>query len=258
MEEQIYQKFWQSNLEQLDEISGMVEKSIFRLEKRYTDFQTVYNELTERIDSLASIYSSINSILGREYLLRLKALMREYSKRYLDERINFNILHFLHAKMIELRDQSFEEFPVLSHRIEEQKRIEPDSKPLYQKKPYRWITFFRNGSWFITPYTSFNVVKSSQVQDIDFTEPFRLTIKIDNRDYPVVDHLAVPRAKKEIPQCFLFIRQKKVMKCYAVTKIGKKILARHDMISSKIKPYKNISIAKGYLKMFGKNLIYIQ
>jgi hypothetical protein len=87
-EYQHYRNFWQSNLQKIEEISDLIERSLFRLEKKYADFQSLYDAITDRIDLLTSIYSHYNSLLGLEYLLKLKAIMSDYRKRYTHEGIN--------------------------------------------------------------------------------------------------------------------------------------------------------------------------
>ncbi len=94
-----HREFWQNGLQLIEEVSASLESSLALLEKKYADFDSIYEEAMDRIDELAAIYSGINTIQGREYVLRLKALMREYRNRYSIEGINFNALYYLQARI---------------------------------------------------------------------------------------------------------------------------------------------------------------
>ncbi|RPI92190.1 MAG: hypothetical protein EHM32_09470, partial [Spirochaetales bacterium] len=153
-----HREFWQNGLQVIEEISASLESSIALLEKKYSDFDSLYDEAMDRIESLASIYAGVNTLHGREYVLRLKALMREYRKRYSLEGINFNALYYLHSRIKELRDTSFSEFPRMDHSPDESNtRAAVTGHTLTIK--HQWVTFERNGSYFIMPYRKLEILE---------------------------------------------------------------------------------------------------
>ena len=253
-EYQFYRTFWQNNLEKIEEISELVEKSLLKLEKQYAEFQPAYDELISRIDLLSSIYSNFNTIYGLEYLLKLKALLKEYERRYTHEGINFNLIYYLHSKIIELRNNSFDEFPRLYHDQKESRVNHSEGDA--ESAPFRWITFQRNGSHFITPYDTFSVIDFENVRTV-YANERKMSIKIDDRMIPVTDPLAASSPENERPHHFLIIQTESGDRCFAVRSIGKRILARRDILSSKVRPLTERSAFKGHIRLFGINHIYI-
>jgi len=253
-EYQFYRTFWQNNLQKIEEISELIEQSLLTLEKKYADFQSVYDELISRIDLLSSIYSNFNTIYGLEYLLKLKALLKEYATRYTNEGINFNLVYYLHSKVIELRNSSFDEFPRLYHEQKESREYTAEED--VESAQFRWITFQRNGSRFITPYDTFSVIEFENIRTL-YADDRRMSIKIDDRIIPVIDPLATSSTENERPNHFLIVQTESGDRCFAARIIGKRILARRDILSSLVKPFTESRAFKGHLRLFGVNHIYL-
>ncbi len=256
-EYQHYRNFWQNNLQKIEEISDLIERSLFRLEKKYADFQPLYDAITDRIDLLTTIYSHYNSLLGLEYLLKLKAIMNDYRKRYTHEGINFNLIYYIHAKIIELRKRSFEEFPKLKHRkeipaLKRSKRVSAESYP------YKWITFERNNVYLVTPFDEIEILDLEEVDEIYTDERKQLRINVNGVISDVTDPLSTSFRDKERPNHFLFIQWHNRRKCFAASIIGKRILAKMDSLSAGIKPLQMSAGFKGTLRLFGINHIYIE
>ena len=78
-----YNDFWQNSYQRLDDITKSLERDFFDLEKRHFGSDSIYENIITKIDILSSIYSSLNNLHGREYLLKLKALMKDIKNRNL-------------------------------------------------------------------------------------------------------------------------------------------------------------------------------
>ena len=254
-EYQHYRNFWQNNLQKIEEITELIEKSLSKLEEKYADFESIYDEVSDRIDILSSIYSHYDSLLGREYLLKLRAVMRDYRKRYTHEGINFNLIYYIYTKIIELRNKSFEEFPKLKHQqrhpFQGQRSIDTEAMP------YRWITFQRNGTHFIAPFDEVTTIDIDQVQDIYTDEGGGMHIKVDGVESAVIDPLAISFKRKEKPNHFLIVQRNNRIYCFAAWKIEKRIFARVDLLSPRLKSIEKNTGFRGSLRLFGENHLYV-
>ncbi len=252
-----YRNYWQNNLQCIEDISKNLEKHIYKLEKKYSDFDSIYNDITYEMDILSSIYSNYNNLKGKEYLLKLRTLLKEYKKRYTHEGINFDAIYNLQSKIDKLRQVSFEKFPSLEHSsyilIDEEENY---TQPI-EKAPYQWITFQRNGSWFIIKFDSFQVVKFNDAELL--TNNGSDAIRFGDRTYEVINFFSQFTLKEETqPNYYLMTSYKGVTKCFAVKKLGKRILAQKDFILPQLKPFKKSRISSGRIRIFGKYHIYLK
>jgi hypothetical protein len=252
-----YQLFWQHNLQKLEEINNRIEKTLLALEKKYIDFNTVYNQLHSEIDVLMAIYSSFNNLLGLEYLLKLKSLLNDYRKRYTHESIRFNVLFFLHSKIKELRDESFSRFPELTHA---NKASSSEKKPqrIPIELPFKWITFMRNESWFITPFDEISLLKVEDVYDTLREHDGNCNIEVSGKRMNVIDLMSkFRRENPERTNYFVLVKKGEITLCYAAYRIGKRLLSKHNIIANKLIKYRTLPAHSGHIRIFGKNHIYL-
>lgn len=253
-----YRDFWQNNLQAIEEISSSLERSLARLEKRYADFDTLYREIIEQIDVLASIYAHYESLAGREYLLRLRALLREYRFTHSHQGIDFNALFYMQSKVRDLRDRCFEDYP----RIARTRPLEGTGSrpaPSAVSPRFKWITFERNGSWFITPYDDAEVISSREADQQPEME--RTTIRFKGELLPVLDPFSAAARRLgtsgEPPAylVILIIHGRKF--CLAADSPGRRIMTRFDIVGNRLRPLK-AGIASGSLRLFGKRHLYLR
>lgn len=252
-----YRDFWQNNLQSVGEISSDLEKSLLKLEGKYADFDSLYNEIINQIDVLSSIYSSCNSLLGREYLLKLKSMLYAYRQRYSLDGINFNALHFIHAKIKELQEKSFIDFPEMQHNETgaPQPHIEKPAEHADFISNFRWLTFERNNSWFLLPYDSVTVVDRRHATLHGSAQSHNASITFMNDKFPVIDLLAAATHTRYVePLYYIIARYKTRSYCYAATHVGKRILSKKDFISAQMRPLgKTASTFRGAIRLFGRN-----
>ena len=252
-----YQLFWQHNLQKLEEINIRIEKTLLALEKKYIDFNTVYNQLHSEIDVLMSIYSSFNNLLGLEYLLKLKSLLNDYRKRYTHESIRFNVLFFLHSKIKELRDESFSRFPELTH-TNKAFSSEREAHAITIELPFKWITFMRNESWFITSFDEISLIKFEDVYDTIQEHGGDCSIEVSGKRMNIIDLMSKFRKdNQERTNYYVLVKKGQITRCYAAYSIGKRLYAKHDIIEKKLIKYRTLPAHSGHMRIFGKNHIYI-
>jgi hypothetical protein len=261
-----YNDFWQNSLQRIEGITKNLEQNFYKLEKKYYDFDKFYDEISTEIDVLTSIYSSHNNLKGREYILKLKAVLAHYKKKYFCNEIEFKVIHFLNSKINKLRELSIEKFPKMEHSYSVCKDISDDDKvdqnvqkynKLKNSAKYKWITFQKNGSWFITQCDMFQIIRQEESQIIDSNKPL-LNINYDDTVLPVIDIFSkFPGNKKERIKLFIIINFKNKLKCFAVNKPGKIIMANNDFITPHLKAFQKSKISSGRFRIFGKNHIYL-
>ena len=260
---QKYREFWQNNLQGIEEITKTLEKHLLRLEKQYSDFDSVYNDIIYQIDVLSSLFSSYNTIKGNEYVFKLKSMLKDYKKRYTHEGIDFNALYYIHSKILELVHISMEEFPKLEHSIQfnHKKEVnESNRQSINDNMPFRWITFFRNGSWFIIPFEELHAIEYRNAEMFSSYESDNTFIKINNRLLQVKDFFTKSSfIDQGHPNYYIIVKNKNnKIKCFAANKIGKKIFANKDIVITSLKPFrKKYKISSGCIRIFGKSHIYL-
>jgi hypothetical protein len=179
--EKNYTLFWQDNIQKLDEIGKNLDALLEGLELEYSQFEPIYRKIEEDINVLSSIYSSFNSIGGRRYVMKLRAVLTEYRKRYTREGIDFDMMHFLLSRISQLRDESLSLFPALRH--SEARPTPGPSAGDSGKRPFRWITFRRNGSCFMAPYSNVETVSARAPHSIIKNRKDSFTLTLEEKEY---------------------------------------------------------------------------
>lgn len=257
---QDYRELWNFNLQKMERVQGAVEKSLAALEKKYAEFEPLYDEIIGQLDILCSIYSGFNTVDGGEDLLRLRSLLESYRKQYTREGLDFNLVQRLLGKISDSRNASFEDFPALAHKDAPTvvEGIEDHTEELALRK-HRWITFERNRSWFIAPFRSIEIIPHPPFTILGVEGPDILRVRIGSEVVGIRDLLA--RSLDEpVPPRFLLLLDNGEQN-YAANRIGKRIFADHDFISPLVRPFKNAPpnpLSPGRVRLFGKNHILIR
>lgn len=258
-----YNDFWQNSLQRLEGITKTLERDIYYLEKKYIDFDSIYDKITVEINTLTSIYSSLNNLKGREYLLKLKAILDDYKKRYTHGGIDFKTIYFLNSKINKLREQSFNSFPRMDHTFILYKDLENTADyeldeniqryaELRKSSYYKWITFFRNGSWFIASYNKLQIIKSSDAEiSGDKSGNF---IKYNENLIEIFDIFSRFSNSKKI-MYYIITEHAGELKAFASEKLGKIIMSDKNFITTGLKAFKKSTISPGRFRIFGKNHI---
>jgi hypothetical protein len=207
---------------------------------------------------LSSIYSSYNNLKGKDYILKLRAVLKNLNNNHNYDSNNFELIHHLYSKIDKLRNASFESFPAMDHSsITTAMRIEDQhSAAAHENAKYKWITFSRNRSWFIFRYNSFMIIKNEDAEIIH--EGSNDYLRIDSGKYKIINLLSRDKLTEiNHPAFFLLIEHKNQTECYAAGRPGKRIFSEKDVISPKIIPFQKSKKYKGRVRIFGKNHIYM-
>ncbi len=254
-----YREYWQDGLQAIEEISSTLESGLARLEKNYLDFDALYLEVLQHVEALSSIYSGINTLMGKEFILRLKAMLYNYRRRYSYEGINFNALHYAVSTARELRDQSFRDYPRLEHFPGESPgtATSPYIPFGFNEARYRWVTFQRNGFWFIVPCERADRVRLPEVE-LAAGADGGLIVNIGERALAVTDLLhRTSTSGRKPPSEFLVVRRGVATLCFAADRTGCRMGAQRDLITPRLTPLKNPRVAAGSLRLFGNRHLYV-
>ncbi len=249
--------FWQNSFHSIEELTHTIEQFLFKLENEYRDFQGLYDALLDHIDVLISLYSSFNNLNGIEYLYKLRATLKEYYKRYTHEGINFNVIYYLHQKVTELREEGFRQNQEKKQCLHKNpSRSRNNLKDAETILPFKWITFQRKNSWFITPFAEIEIIEARSAKTQYHERDQIVSVEHGGIFYSVIDFFPSSGSLHQKNNYFLLVTTDNGAYCYAADKMGKKIMARRDWVSMKISPFHlNIS-AKGYVKLFGIKHIF--
>lgn len=254
-----YGDLWNFNLQKIEQIHQRVEESIRILETNYAGFEARYADLDHQLDILSSIYAGYNTIAGLEDIMKLKAVLRTYRERYTREGMDFDLVHSLMERISDARSVSFESFPALSHDSSDASTGRTDTvRKDYSGKKYKWITFQRNHSWFIVPYRSIEIKRSSGFPVVSIEEPDFINVNIDGRIVRSRDIFIKFPDGPENPRYILMIDGDR--NNLAAGSLGREIYSDHDFISPMIKPFTKASsnaLSPGRIRLFGRNHILL-
>ncbi|HOO72332.1 MAG TPA: hypothetical protein PK926_11270 [Spirochaetota bacterium] len=252
-----YAEYWNLNIEKIEEIQKNLDLELKELESLYPDFEEHYTRAQGLSHILSSIYSSINVIEGKDELLKLKAFIDVYKRRYTRGGIDFPTMNYLLEKITALRDRSVENFPCLIHDETPPQPHPAETISEHEQWPYKWLSFRRGWSWFILPYAHLDVYLPGD-DESEKIDDSHVGMSIDGRTVIFDDLLAHMRTTDE-PVNYLISAGENAN--YIVSQMGKKIFARYDFISPKIKPFsgnRHYPLSPGRVRLFGLNHLVIR
>ncbi len=256
-----YSEFWNSTLSKIDSLQISVRKSADALESEYIEFNELITHLKHDIEILMSVYSGFNTIHGNELLKKLHSMIVNYHRKHITEGINFDLIYSILDKIQKQREKDFENFPVLDHdqksiiHYPEQKTIENEVK--LSTRPYKWITFRRNRSWFILPFRTCTTHTTSGFSIIHSEKPDTLWIDLDEETVKTIDFFTDYNREYIKPEFIIEINHGE--KFYAADSVGRRIYSRSDIISPLLKGYRNEHRkSPGRARLFGRNHIVLR
>lgn len=256
-----YSEFWRVSMEKIEEIQSKLNSAVRELEKKYSGFDRIYDLIEEELNTLSSIYSNYNSIGGGGHIMKLNTLIREYKRRYTREGIDFDLIYFLLRKIDELRNRSVEEFPLLKHRKKQYREPvyrEVDRVKDYLDRPYKWITYEKNRSWFISQFSELLVVNEEDTKEKVCIDNEQIQFKYRNGLFTAYDHFGtITNEKTEIKYYIIIDNGKKV---YTASSVGRRLYSKKDLLKRKVEPFRKPHATKlysGHVRVFGKRHILV-
>lgn len=254
-----YVLFWNQAFQQVEEIRRHIENGFRSLEANQMELIHTAAELRPAINVLSSLISSINTLHGHEYVLRLRVLLDNYQRG--QNLPDPNVIGFLLERLHDSLEGSGKTFPVMERDegnirlpgLANDKNLQKIRQRRLEKRPFKWILFTRLGSMFLLPYRSIEIVdnyasgKGHNWGRIYFTW--------QGKEHYCRDLLYDYEAK--LPDFILVTDGGK--RFIPADKIIRRIYSRKDIVADRLEPFKDIEIrvSPGRMRLFGKNCIVL-
>jgi hypothetical protein len=256
---QIYRDYWENNRKLFSSLANSLEKKLVELEKQSYQFDDTYREIESALSTLSSLYSKCGSSLVNEFLLRIRSHVKDHRTEIGKQKIAFNIIHFLYEKIRLFEEEKFSSFPSIEAPTEDTPR-ETIIRPIHhdEKASFKWISFQRNDSWFLSSYKTLDIVPYRIAPFVPDTGGPDNIIEYNNAKYFVEDIFSSSSANPPVDPSYYIIINDAAERCFAADKKGRRFLSSHDFISKKIEPFHSrINRAKGFVTIAGIRHIYL-
>jgi len=256
----IYKSFRDSNISTISKTNIAIDFLISGIESDQNSLINKIEIIDKSIEELRSIYLSFHSMAGSETLIRLRTLMQHYRADAEKNKTRIAASHFLIKKIQSLLENKeytdSEPFRTEREYIQE---IESDQQQREKSEPsgkFKWITFSRNNSWFISRFRNLEIVEVIKIFNSDAGKT-RITLEIpDGEKIEALDLMRGPRFPT-IPG--IGIRLTPEGEFYAADMKGKEIYASEDFISPMITKLDKSSnpLYTGRVRLFGLNHLFL-
>lgn len=249
-----YIEFSGNNEQFLSDLTGTIRDIISDLKSRNSINDEIFFKLSETIDLGNTVFRSFSNHEGLELILRLKSISDIY-KRNLNDNTNLIRISEHLLKKIEKFNSSFYHeastdeviYPELPPEAEDSKQA--PLKNLF----FKWTTFERNGSLFITQFKHLEIAEYNFIEDAEATE----SIEYKGRIIPFADLMKTADSDFTHPAKILIIDHGKI--CYAADHTGREIHGSYDMISPLVEPLETTSrIFAGRVRIFGRRYLALK
>jgi len=251
-----YSIFRHDNINLISEISRTLETEIDSIMHKLNSLNSNINSMHNGLDSLNRIYFSFHSMAGTEALIRLKILIQRFKSDSEKNRSRIAAAHFLIKKIQDFIDnkeyKNFEPFRTEIGYIQETIADQLQSESLKPEMKFKWITFSRNNSWFITGFKNLEIIEVKQKLDENVIDN-RISLETLNREK--IEAIDLMRRNSFSPTPKFGIRLSSDGEFYAADIKGKEIYSMTDFITPMISiiEKKRSPLYTGRVRLFGKN-----
>ena len=253
-----YRAYVENNIQYISEIHKKIEKLILKLEKEHISIKECFSQLENEINLLLKVYSHFTSLGGYNYCLKLKALIDSYQK-VTNTEIQLSALYYIHSKILELQEEQLKRFPELTQKkalydelTSTNKFVEDD----VHNCTYKWITFKRNGMWFVVLFDSYLLLNTSDVSGLKPLSQNYYQATFNNTTITIRDPL---RLDEQPSTTIVLVNYHNNMYGYFYDSIGKKLGARSNILKQMAKAPEGYSLPLyGRIRLFGDSYIYLK
>jgi hypothetical protein len=255
---ELYREYWERNRDFFGQISHDLEKRLINLEKHSFQFKDIYIEIESAIAALMTSYKSDTHAVAHEFLLMMLAHIRDHREEIEKQQISFNVIHFILKKIRSYEEERFSKFPSVSQSEELHTTSKIKLSHFAENKSFKWITFNRNGSWFVAPYEMLDIVPYRIAPFVVDPHTPENMIEFNDTRYRVNDLFSSTLGSPPPdPSCYIIIQNQK-SDCFAADHRGKRYLSSRNFIRNKIEPFRSqIGFASGFIRLGGIRHIYL-
>lgn len=255
----LYREYWENTKDIITSVSNKMESRLIELEKQSLQFDQVYHEIESALSTLSSLYAKTGTTAAQDFLLKMRTHIREHRSQIGKQKVAFNVIHFLHEKIRAYDESRFSSFPDIRSLSDIETVSVTRCSYHNEDYPYKWFSFHRNGSWFLTRYDSLNLVPYRIVPYSATNYDAANIIEYDGERYPVTDLFSRSNGiQSPDPSLYVIIKHNCRTYCFAADRKGKRVLARKDFISRKVTPFsEHVSKADGFVSLAGVRYIHL-
>lgn len=251
-----YAEFTGLNEKFLYDLTSTLKDIINDLNSRNSVTDELFTKLAETIEICNAVFRSFSSHDGLELVLRLKAIADLYRKN-LDCNTNLTVIAGHILKKLDRFNSTFYHEATSDEII---KPALPDTAfdEIHDKGKdlvFKWITFERNGSFFLTQFKSIEITDySSYLIHHDHEESH--FVEFNGRNYPLIDLMKPHVSEFKTPSKLVFIDNSSF---YAADHTGREIHGSYDMITPISEPLEvSGSYLSGRVRLFGRRYLVIK
>jgi len=249
-----YTDYTGTNEQFLSELACTIRDIIKDLNERNSITDDIFSRLSETINVSNAVFRTFSNHEGLELILRLKSISELYKKNLNNNSNLIRIAEHLLKKLEKFNNTFYHElssneiiYPELPHYI-------PQDEYGFKKELYfKWITFERNGSFFISRFNQLDIA------DYPYQESSGTNYEIfyNGKTIALTDLMKTPDIEIKLPSKVLIIDKGKYS--YAADLQGREIHGTYDMISPLIEQLdvqnRNFS---GRVRIFGRRYLVLR
>jgi len=249
-----YNDFVDSNEKFMSELTGTIRDIITNLNSKNSITDDVFNKFSETIEVSNAVFRSFSNHEGLELILRLKSISELYKKNLKDNSSLIRIAEHLLKKLEKFNSNFYHEasadeiiYPELPP------DFQPDEQGLKKSLNFKWITFERNGSLFISRFKNLEIFNYFYPES---ENPWN-TFNFNGKTIVFSDLMKVSDSESKAPLKVIIID--KGSRNYAADHCGREIHGTYDMITPLIEP---LEVANkkfyGRVRIFGHRYLVIR
>ncbi|HPS58965.1 MAG TPA: hypothetical protein PK514_12745 [Spirochaetota bacterium] len=246
-----YSVFVNDNRKILTDINRQFTDIITEVSERQKSLSSLVDELIRLAEISVTIHHQYTDRTGDEEIYKLKSVLTALKKHAKADKIHIQTAEYLANRVDTLINSAFESIdPELQKKKAETTPLTPHGSDLKHK----WLTFTRNGSWFILPYETVNIIEPDP--ESLYARDSNHFIKTDDTEYEIADMMCSPAGEFRLPAYLVRIDEADFY--YASDFNGREIYASSDIVSPLVKPLTGHaeSIYLGRVRLFGVKYLF--
>lgn len=246
-----YSVFINDNRKILSDINCQFTDIINEVSERQKSLSSLVDELIRLAEISVTIHQQYTDSTGDDEVFKLKAVLTTLKKHAMADKIHIQTAGYLAGRIDTLINSAFES-------IDPELQKQKDTHAVFTQQAdglkYKWLTFTRNGSWFILPYETVDIIEPEPGSL--FAGDGKYFIKVDDTEYEIADMMSSPAGEFRLPAYLLKIDGSDFY--YASDFNGREIHASSDIVSPMTKPLKDHaqSIYLGRVRLFGVRYLF--
>ncbi len=241
-----YSVFIDDNRNILSDINRQVLDITTALSEKQKTASGLIDELIRLAEISVTIHQQYTDNTGDGEIFKLKSVLATLKKHTMADSIHIQTAEYLIQRIEKLINSAFTS---LDPELVKEKHECPEHREPAADLKYKWLTFIRNGSWFILPYKHLKIFEADPA--FIKRKDGKNYITVNDNEFEITDMMSLPGSEFRLPASLLQIDSADFL--YASDFNGREVHASSDIVSSMIKPLKDHaeSIYKGRVRLFG-------